>query len=57
MQKQAGTKPSKIKSKLVLPVDLNIIWRYGVDLSTSASGWEVNSDLNTDKYWAVLLEK
>ncbi|MFA4941977.1 MAG: DUF4012 domain-containing protein, partial [Patescibacteria group bacterium] len=56
-QKQAGSIGSEINSSLKLPDNFKIVWKYPNDLNLSNEGWQVNSKLDTDKYWAVLLEK
>lgn len=56
-QKQSGSLGSEINSDLKLPDNFKIVWKYPNDLNLSDNGWQVNSKLDTDKYWAVLLEK
>ncbi|MCK4539572.1 DUF4012 domain-containing protein [Candidatus Parcubacteria bacterium] len=54
-QKQPGSIGSKFKSELVLPSNFTIKWQYGQDASKQNS-WLISDVLNTDKYWAALLE-
>ncbi len=56
VQKQPGAKPSSFSSHLIMPKEFKIFWRYPENLAGD-QGWEINSALNSDKYWSVLLEK
>ena len=56
VQKQPGAKPSEFSSSLILPQGLNIFWRYPEQLE-GAKGWQISDQLNSDKYYSVLLEK
>jgi len=56
VQKQSGSRPSQINSTLTLPNNFKIVWRYPEGLLTTNNSWQINDYLNTDKYWAVLLE-
>jgi hypothetical protein len=57
VQKQSGSKGSEIISNLKLPGNFKVTWKYPDYLNLAENGWEINDKLNTDKYWAVLLEK
>jgi hypothetical protein len=57
IQAQAGVKPnsSEIESELVFPDDYSIVWKYPEKIKTKKMRYE--NSLDTDRYWAVLLEK
>lgn len=65
VQKQAGAQPSEFKSRLSVSPNTNNhyspIWSYpesnSSTLQLDANGWQINDRLDTDKYWAVFLEK
>ena len=54
LQKQPGALPDNFSSHLFLPAGSNIFWHYPADLKTN-QGWELNTLLNSDKYWSVLM--
>ena len=56
VQKQPGAKPSEFNDQLILPNNWNIYWRYPENLS-GKNGWQISEQLNSDKYWSVLIEK
>jgi hypothetical protein len=56
VQKQPGMRFSSIDSSLKFSSTFNTAWRYPAELPASG-GWEISTDLDSDKYWAVLLEK
>ena len=53
-QKQSGSIGSEIKSTLILPDGMDFVWLYPSDLEKN---WEINDHLDTDKYWAAVIEK
>ncbi|MDD5032249.1 MAG: DUF4012 domain-containing protein [Patescibacteria group bacterium] len=62
-QKQAGSLGSEINISLKLPDNFRAVWKYPAglflapdDLSAQAS-WQASDKLNTDKFWALMLEK
>jgi len=55
VQKQPGSIGSEFKSELVLPDNFIIKWQYGQEANKQNS-WLISDVLNTDKYWAALLE-
>ncbi len=57
IQKQAGAKPSEIQANLILPDNFEAIWTYPNELPVDSAGWNINDELNSDKYWAVILTK
>jgi RNA-binding protein YhbY len=57
VQKQSGSIPSEINSKLILPESMNIIWFYPNKLNIVKNGWTVGDRLDIDKFWAVVIEK
>ena len=56
VQKQPGTLGSEIISSLKLPSNFDIVWKYPKTMGASSNYWQINDKLNTDKYWAVLIE-
>jgi len=57
VQKQPGASADNFSSRLILPEADTIFWRYPMDLSGSATGWDVNSSLSRDRYWSILVQK
>ncbi|MBL7058148.1 DUF4012 domain-containing protein [Patescibacteria group bacterium] len=57
LQKQAGFKESIFSSKLILPDDMKIVWRYPQGITTDKKGWYIDEKIDSDKYWAVMLSK
>jgi hypothetical protein len=55
-QKQAGSE-SDINFNLILPKDMKIIWNYPAEFAADDYALKINDKLNTDKYWAAVLEK
>jgi len=56
VQKQPGAKPSELYSRLSLPLNWPVFWSYPENLS-GLNGWEINDNLNSDKYWSILIKK
>lgn len=56
VQKQAGAKPSKFTSNLLLPNDWLVFWKYPENLN-GENGWQIADKLNSDKFWSILIEK
>jgi len=56
IQKQPGAKASEFSSQLILPANWQIFWRYPNTIIGS-NGWQISDELNSDKYWSVLIEK
>jgi len=56
VQKQPGAKPSNFSSRLLLPPTYQIFWRYPEDLS-GLSGWDIQTSLDADQYWSVLVKQ
>jgi len=56
VQKQPGAQPSEFSSNLILPDELNIFWRYPEQLAGD-NGWQIQSRLDSDKYYSILLKK
>jgi hypothetical protein len=57
LQKQPGATATTISSTLNLPDDFKVDWNYPPDLTTRNNGWGVNTQLDSDKYWAAILER
>ncbi len=55
-QKQPGAKPSQFSSQLTLPSSLTVFWRHPDDL-VGEQGWEISDQLNSDRYWSILVNK
>ncbi|MDD5527980.1 MAG: DUF4012 domain-containing protein [Patescibacteria group bacterium] len=55
-QKQPGALNTSISSALNLPANFKIDWNYPATLTVGANGWQVSDKLDTDKYWAVVIE-
>ncbi|RLC37415.1 hypothetical protein DRH27_03895 [Candidatus Falkowbacteria bacterium] len=56
VQKQPGSIGSSFKSLFKLPNNYKIIWQYGENMDTTDYSWEASGSLDTDKYWAVIME-
>lgn len=56
VQKQPGTAGSKVNSILKLPENYKNKWQYPEGADMLESGWHKKDVLDTDKYWALLLE-
>lgn len=55
VQKQAGAKPSKFSSVLILADELDLVYQHPKGLIYS-SGWKIKDELNSDKYYSLLLK-
>ncbi len=55
VQKQPGMRFSSVSSSLKTSDLFNVVWRYPAEISDTNP--ELSTDLDSDKYWAVLLEK
>lgn len=57
VQKQPGSKASFFSSEFILTPDYSSIWHYPGDSEVLyPGGWKINSELDRDKYWAVIIE-
>jgi hypothetical protein len=56
VQKQPGTIGSDFKSILKLPDSYKNVWQYPENENMVNRGWNKSAILDTDKYWAVILE-
>ncbi len=56
VQKQPGSRPSEFTSRLRLPENIGVFWRFPENLAGN-SGWEISAPLDADKYYSLLLEK
>ncbi len=56
VQKQPGSIGSKIKTSLSLHPNYRAEWHYQNDAMNTVSGWIYDDVLETDKYWATLLD-
>ena len=57
IQKQPGSMFTSINSNLYLPANFKINWNYPADLSVNSQSWQLGEKLDSDKYWAVVIEK
>ncbi len=57
VQKQSGSYNSEINSSLILPDNMNIAWYFPEWLNGGRNGWQINEQLDTDKYWAAIIVK
>lgn len=53
IQKQPGIKNTEIESKLILPRETDISWRYPENLNKTKNIIEFKDNLNEDRYWGV----
>jgi hypothetical protein len=56
-QKQPGMTASSIKSSFVAPNDFVATWKYPDSLNSGVNSWSVSEEFNSDKYWALMLER
>ncbi|MFA6393370.1 MAG: DUF4012 domain-containing protein [Patescibacteria group bacterium] len=56
-EKQPGSSNVNFESVLTLPKNFKTIWHYPENPAIMDNGWNIRDDLNTDKYFAVLVEK
>ena len=54
-QKQPGSIGSEINSTLKLPFNMETVWQYPAKINVSTNGWQINDQLNIDRFWAVLV--
>ncbi len=56
VQKQPGARPSSFSSRLELSEPLDVSWRHPASLPWQ-QGWRIDTELNADKYFSVLLKR
>ncbi|MBU0637166.1 DUF4012 domain-containing protein, partial [Patescibacteria group bacterium] len=56
IQKQPGAKIDQITANLIVN-NFSLIWKYPTELVVNKTGWQINNNLDSDKFWAVLLEE
>jgi len=56
VQKQPGAKVDQITADLILN-NFSPIWKYPKGLTVNQTGWQISDDLDSDKFWAVVLEE
>ncbi|PJB17315.1 hypothetical protein CO116_01085 [Candidatus Falkowbacteria bacterium CG_4_9_14_3_um_filter_38_19] len=56
VQKQPGAPASQIFTNLIAN-NRQVVWKYPKAITASETGWQINDSLNSDKFWAVLLEE
>jgi len=56
VQKQPGAPASQFSSHLQLPAGWQIFWRHPDNL-LGKTDWDIQTNLDADQYWSVLLEK
>jgi hypothetical protein len=57
VQKQPGALFTSVNSSFNLPADFKINWNYPNNLLVSQQGWQTSTKLDSDKYWAAVIEK
>ncbi len=57
IQKQPGSTNSSISSELIFSGKQDIIWKYPKELLISQNGWNLNTTLNKDKFFSILLSE
>jgi|GEM_PF-605178 len=55
-QKQPGSYHTEIISKLKIPENARLAWRYPKAVKIDDRGWFLGDDLNRDKLWAIVYE-
>ncbi|MCX6797689.1 MAG: DUF4012 domain-containing protein [Candidatus Falkowbacteria bacterium] len=56
-QKQPGAQASELTSRLILSGDWPLVWNYPQTIKANNEGWDLKVNLDSDKYWAVILAK
>jgi hypothetical protein len=56
VQKQSGAANTRFVSHLNLPKDYLFVSRYPSGLNFKSSGWEIAEDLNSDKFFGIVLK-
>ncbi|MBU1062754.1 DUF4012 domain-containing protein [Patescibacteria group bacterium] len=56
VQKQPGAGVDQITTNLIVN-DFLPVWKYPKGLSVSQTGWQISDNLNSDKFWAVILKE
>jgi Protein of unknown function (DUF4012) len=57
LQKQPGAVSTTVSSAFSLPANFQIDWSYPADLTVGTNGWQISGQLDSDKYWAAVIEK
>ncbi|MDD4901898.1 MAG: DUF4012 domain-containing protein [Patescibacteria group bacterium] len=55
-QKQPGAVSTIVSSTLVLSDNFKVDWNYPADLTIGTNGWQASGKLDSDKYWAAVIE-
>ena len=56
VQKQPGAGVDQITTNLIVN-DFSPVWKYPKGLSVDQTGWQISDNLNSDKFWAVILKE
>ena len=56
IQKQPGSVNCDFKSVLSISDNFKSVWKYPKNISNNQNNWEINDNLDIDKYFAVLME-
>ncbi|MFH1233238.1 MAG: DUF4012 domain-containing protein [Patescibacteria group bacterium] len=56
IQKQPGAKADQITANLIVN-NFSPVWKYPKGLSVNQTGWHISDNLDSDKFWAVVLEE
>jgi len=57
VQKQSGSIGSKINSQVILDNNFYVLGRRPENIKVNYQGWDINSVLDTDKYWGIVFEE
>ena len=55
IQKQSGANNTLFRSQLNLPADCELVARYPANLGAKENGWQIETGLNGDKFFGILL--
>ncbi|MDO9399348.1 MAG: DUF4012 domain-containing protein [bacterium] len=56
VQKQPGAGVDQISTNLIVN-NFSPVWKYPKGLVADQTGWQISDNLNSDKFWAVILEE
>ena len=56
-QKQPGDQHTVLESSFEVNQDFNIYWKYPEELQNDENFCQINTDMDSDKFWAITLQK
>lgn len=56
IQKQPGAGVDQLTTNLIINNNFSPVWKYPKGLSVNQTGWQISDNLDSDKFWATLLE-